>query len=234
MIDTGFVIGNGSSRIEYDLRQNFLDGIFYGCNAIHRHISCQYITITKQKHLAEAISWDIDKKSKIFTTGTLAGQLRNPNLNILPDPQFPVHASIHSGTGATLVAAHNHSNIFLFGFDFYLSDSVYFDTQNYTLPVKDEIINRMSGRRVHPSSGRSYHVIHNPPQKEGFDDITGEALIQREDDAPEVIKKRLDVYFNETEPLLDFYRNKNLKFIEIDASKSLEVVTKSIRHSISN
>ena len=143
MIDTGFVIGNGSSRIQYDLRQNFLDGIFYGCNAIHRHISCQYITITKQKHLAEAISWDIDKKSKIFTTGTLAGQLRNPNLNILPDPQFPVHASIHSGTGATLVAAHNHSNIFLFGFDFYLSDSVYFDTQNYTLPVKDEIINRM-------------------------------------------------------------------------------------------
>ena len=143
MIDTGFVIGNGSSRIGYDLRQNFLDGILYGCNAIHRHISCQYIAITKHKHLAEAISWDIDKKSKIFTTGMLAGQLRNPNLNIIPDPQFPVHASIHSGTAATLVAAHNHSNIFLFGFDFYLSDSVYFDTQNYTLPVKDEIINRM-------------------------------------------------------------------------------------------
>jgi adenylate kinase len=99
---------------------------------------------------------------------------------------------------------------------------------------EDEIINRMSGRRVHLSSGRSYHVIHNPPQKEGFDDITGEELIQREDDAPKVIKKRLDVYFNETEPLLDFYRNKNLKFIEIDASKSLDEVTKSIRQSISN
>ena len=99
---------------------------------------------------------------------------------------------------------------------------------------EDEIINRMSGRRVHLSSGRSYHVIHNPPQKEGFDDITGEALIQREDDAPEVIKKRLDVYFSETEPLLDFYRNKNLKFIEIDASKSLDEVTESIRQSISN
>ena len=99
---------------------------------------------------------------------------------------------------------------------------------------EDEIINRMSGRRVHLSSGRSYHVIHNPPQKEGFDDITGEPLIQREDDAPEVIKKRLDVYFNETEPLLDFYKNKNLKFIEIDASKSLDEVTESIRQSISN
>ena len=114
------------------------------------------------------------------------------------------------------------------------SANVSIDLVLYLSISEDEIINRMSGRRVHPSSGRSYHVIHNPPQKKGFDDITGEILIQREDDAPEVIKKRLDVYFNETEPLLDFYRNKNLKFIEIDASKSLEEVTKSIRHSISN
>ena len=61
------------------------------------------------------------------------------------------------------------------------------------------------------------HLLnHRRLPEKGFDDITGETLIQREDDAPEVIKKRLDVYFNETEPLLDFYRNKNLKFIEID------------------
>ena len=114
------------------------------------------------------------------------------------------------------------------------SANVSIDLVLYLSISEDEIINRMSGRRVHPSSGRSYHVIHNPPHKEGFDDITGEALIQREDDAPEVIKKRLDVYFNETEPLLDFYRNKNLKFVEIDASRSLHEVTKSIRQSISN
>jgi adenylate kinase len=114
------------------------------------------------------------------------------------------------------------------------SANVSIDLVLYLSISEDEIINRMSGRRVHLSSGRSYHVIHNPPQKEGFDDITGEELIQREDDAPKVIKKRLDVYFNETEPLLDFYRNKNLKFIEIDASKSLDEVTKSIRQSISN
>ena len=127
------------------------------------------------------------------------------------------------------------------GFPRNLDQGIALDSANVSIDLvlylsisEDEIINRMSGRRVHPSSGRSYHVIHNPPQKEGFDDITGEALIQREDDAPEVIKKRLDVYFNETEPLLDFYRNKNLKFIEIDASKSLEEVTKSIRQSISN
>jgi len=99
---------------------------------------------------------------------------------------------------------------------------------------EEEIVKRMSGRRVHPESGRSYHIIYNPPEKEGLDDVTGEALIQREDDAPEVIKKRLDVYYRETEPLLDFYRNKNLKFIEIDASRPLNEVTESIRQSISN
>ena len=99
---------------------------------------------------------------------------------------------------------------------------------------EEEIISRMSGRRVHLTSGRSYHIVHNPPKKEGFDDITGEALIQREDDNPEVIKKRLSVYYNETEPLLEFYKNKNLKFIEIDASKSVDVVTDSIRKSISS
>lgn len=97
-----------------------------------------------------------------------------------------------------------------------------------------EIISRMSGRRVHLASGRSYHIEHNPPKKQGFDNITGEALIQREDDNPEVIKKRLSVYYNETEPLLEFYKNKNLKFIEIDASKSVDVVTDSIRQSISS
>ena len=98
---------------------------------------------------------------------------------------------------------------------------------------EEEIISRMSGRRVHLASGRSYHIEHNPPKKQGFDDITGEALIQREDDNPEVIKKRLLVYYNETEPLLEFYKNKNLKFIEIDASKSVDDVTDSIRQSIS-
>lgn len=99
---------------------------------------------------------------------------------------------------------------------------------------EEEIISRMSGRRVHLASGRSYHIMHNPPKKEGFDDITGEALIHREDDNPKVIKKRLSVYYNETEPLLKFYKNKNLKFIEIDASKSVDVVTDSIRQSISS
>lgn len=69
----------------------------------------------------------------------------------------------------------------------------------------DEIIKRMSGRRVHPASGRTYHVIFNPPKAEGKDDVTGEDLIQRDDDNEETVRKRLDVYHSQTKPLVDFY-----------------------------
>jgi adenylate kinase len=70
----------------------------------------------------------------------------------------------------------------------------------------EEIIRRMSGRRVHPASGRSYHVIFNPPAVEGKDDVTGEELVQREDDREETVRKRLSVYHDQTEPLLGYYR----------------------------
>lgn len=69
----------------------------------------------------------------------------------------------------------------------------------------DEIIRRMSGRRVHPGSGRTYHVLFNPPKAEGKDDVTGEALIQRDDDKEETVKKRLAAYHAQTKPLTDFY-----------------------------
>jgi adenylate kinase len=69
----------------------------------------------------------------------------------------------------------------------------------------EEIIRRMGGRRVHPASGRTYHVIYNPPKTEGLDDITGEALIQREDDQEETVKHRLSVYHEQTEPLIRYY-----------------------------
>lgn len=67
------------------------------------------------------------------------------------------------------------------------------------------IIERMSGRRVHPASGRTYHVTFNPPKVAGKDDVTGEDLIQREDDKEETVRKRLDVYQNQTRPLVDYY-----------------------------
>jgi adenylate kinase len=70
-----------------------------------------------------------------------------------------------------------------------------------------EIIKRMSGRRVHLASGRTYHVVFNPPKEEGKDDVTGEPLIQREDDKEETVRKRLEVYHNQTEPLIDYYKS---------------------------
>lgn len=69
----------------------------------------------------------------------------------------------------------------------------------------DEIIARMSGRRVHPASGRSYHVKFNPPKLAGKDDVTGEPLIQRDDDREETVKKRLEVYRAQTRPLVEYY-----------------------------
>ena len=70
----------------------------------------------------------------------------------------------------------------------------------------DEIVQRMSGRRSHAASGRTYHVKFNPPKKPGLDDVTGEPLIQRDDDREETVKKRLEVYKAQTRPLVDYYQ----------------------------
>ncbi|KTD21311.1 adenylate kinase [Legionella londiniensis] len=70
----------------------------------------------------------------------------------------------------------------------------------------EEIVKRISGRRIHPGSGRVYHTEYNPPKKEGVDDITGEPLIQRDDDKEDIVRKRLKVYHEQTEPLIAYYR----------------------------
>jgi len=76
------------------------------------------------------------------------------------------------------------------------------------IDVPDEaIIERMSGRRSHPASGRTYHVKFNPPKVEGRDDVTGEELVQREDDKEETVRTRLNVYQNQTRPLVAYYSN---------------------------
>ena len=75
------------------------------------------------------------------------------------------------------------------------------------IAVPDEnIIERMSGRRVHPASGRTYHVRFNPPAREGIDDITGEPLVQRDDDREATVRKRLEVYHEQTAPIVEYYR----------------------------
>lgn len=78
----------------------------------------------------------------------------------------------------------------------------------------EEIIKRMSGRRVHPGSGRTYHLIYNPPKDEGKDDLTGEPLIQRDDDQEEIVRDRLKVYHDQTAPLISYYKN----WVEQDVS----------------
>ncbi|MFA5488574.1 MAG: adenylate kinase [Candidimonas sp.] len=72
---------------------------------------------------------------------------------------------------------------------------------------EENIIERISGRRVHPASGRSYHTSFNPPAKPGIDDVTGEALVQRDDDKEETVRHRLTVYKEQTRPLVDYYSN---------------------------
>ncbi len=71
----------------------------------------------------------------------------------------------------------------------------------------EEIVARLSGRRVHPASGRVYHIVFNPPKAEGKDDRTGEALIQRDDDREETVRNRLQVYHAQTEPLIEYYKS---------------------------
>jgi adenylate kinase len=91
----------------------------------------------------------------------------------------------------------------------------------------EEIIKRMSGRRVHMASGRSYHVVFNPPKVEGVDDITGEPLIQRDDDTEETVRKRLNVYHEQTKPLVGFYSaaGQKAKFASIAGVGSVQEIT---------
>jgi adenylate kinase len=98
----------------------------------------------------------------------------------------------------------------------------------------EEIINRMSGRRMHPGSGRNYHIEFNPPKEADIDDETGEPLIQREDDKPETVKDRLQVYSNQTSPLIKFYSKRigSISYIKVSGSESPEVVSQSILDQI--
>ena len=100
-----------------------------------------------------------------------------------------------------------------------------------------EIIERMSGRRVHSASGRTYHIKHNPPKKENTDDETGEPLIQRADDNEETVKKRLEIYHEQTSPLIDFYKkaaqieNGN-KYVEINGIGEILSIQEQIISSL--
>lgn len=99
--------------------------------------------------------------------------------------------------------------------------------------VADEVIvERMSGRRVHQPSGRTYHVIYNPPKVEGKDDVTGEDLIIRQDDKPETVLERLAIYHKQTKPLIAYYTAEaeagNTRYFRLDGTQPVEAVSEEL------
>ena len=101
----------------------------------------------------------------------------------------------------------------------------------------EEIIKRMSGRRIHLASGRTYHVDFNPPKKAGIDDETGEDLVIRKDDEPETVKDRLKVYWTQTQPLIEYYSNSknfsDLKYLSVDGTLTVDEIKKNIKEFLS-
>lgn len=108
------------------------------------------------------------------------------------------------------------------------------------IKVEDEaIIKRMSGRRVHLASGRTYHIEFNPPKVADKDDVTGEDLVQRDDDKVETVRNRLEVYYDQTSPLIKFYTEESnkadakIKYISVDGMQEVDAVTKDILSQLS-
>jgi adenylate kinase len=182
---------------------------------------CNIPKISTGDMLREAVASGSDfgkKVSNILDTGGLVsdeiiGELIKNRLT----QSDCINGSLFDGVPRTLGQAAELKNM---GINF---------THVIEIQVDDEVIvKRMSGRRVHPGSGKNYHIDFNPPQVEGKDDETGEPLIQREDDKPETVLKRLAVYHDQTKPLSDFYSNQalksNLKYIRVDGSQSVDDV----------
>ena len=190
---------------------------------------CSIPKISTGDMLREAVASESElgkKVSNILDTGGLVsddiiGSLIKERLT-KPDCK---NGSLFDGVPRTIGQAEQLAEM---GIDF---------THVIEIHVEDQtIVDRMSGRRVHPSSGRNYHVDFNPPEKKGFDNETGEPLIQREDDKPETVLKRLNVYHEQTKPLTDFYKifsDKGvLKFFKINGSNSVNEVFQDISEQI--
>ncbi len=119
------------------------------------------------------------------------------------------------------------------------SENVVLDAVVEIVVPDDEIVRRMSGRRIHPASGRSYHVVFNPPKEEGKDDVTGEPLIQRDDDTEGTVRKRLETYHEQTEAVAGFYEAlaeegaaDAPRLIKVDGTRSIEGVRDAIAEEL--
>ena len=97
----------------------------------------------------------------------------------------------------------------------------------------EELVARITGRRVHPGSGRVYHVIYNPPQQEDIDDVTGEPLQQRPDDTEATVRERLSVYAEQTQPLIAYYQGQDgIRYVEIDGQGEVSAIQDAIAQSL--
>ena len=186
---------------------------------------CNIPKISTGDMLREAVASGSDfgkKVSHILDTGGLVsdeiiGALIKDRLT-KPDCE---NGSLFDGVPRTLGQASELQNM---GIQF---------THVIEIHVDDEVIvNRMSGTRVHPGSGKNYHIEYNPPKIEGIDDETGEPLIQREDDKPDTVLKRLSVYHEQTKPLSEFHTNQSISsdliYLRVDGSKTVDEVFESI------
>lgn len=132
----GFVIGNGSSRSHFDLRNLFGVGVTYGCNAVHRQTSIHNVICTDRNHLVEALEWQVNVKQYLWTKQNLVQLLKNPTIEVLPDIPFPsktkndIHDKWKTISYATLIAAQRHDTIIFIGADF-TGNSIFSETVNY-------------------------------------------------------------------------------------------------------
>lgn len=144
------------------------------------------------------------------------------------------------------IQADDCANGFLFdGFPRTIPQAEALDAANVDLDVvleitvpDEEIIRRMSGRRVDPKSGRTYHIEFNPPKKPGVDDVTGDPLIQREDDKEETVRERLNVYRRQTEPLVGYYSEKSdghkLRYVRVNGVGTVDEIQTQILQNLGN
>lgn len=103
----------------------------------------------------------------------------------------------------------------------------------FELQLSDElIVRRISGRRVHEESGRIYHIEFNPPKVDNVDDVTWQPLVQRHDDSEAVVRARVEVYREQTAPLVDYYKNSGVRYFEVDGNATVQEIRNRIRERL--
>jgi adenylate kinase len=198
---------------------------------------------TQAAFIAEGFSVPQISTGDMLRAAVRAGTALGREANTVMDAGGLVSDDLILGLVKERIAEPDCSNGFLFdGFPRTIAQAEALKEQgvgiDYVVEIAvpdSEIVRRMSGRRVHLESGRTYHIAFNPPKTAGKDDVTGEALIQRDDDQEATVNKRLEVYHEQTEPLIAYYRTWQQqgddgapKFVRIDGTGDVERVREDL------